>query len=205
MNSLYGRFGMNEILNIHEIIDESKLNHFIDRYSINDIIHLSNNKILISYFDPKEKENIMLSNETFSNISIGIASAITAYSRIHMTPFKNNPNYNLYYSDTDSIYIDKPLQDNFIGKGLGKMKLEYNFIEGTFLAPKVYGGLYFDDNNQLKSITKVKGYKNKLDYYELKSLLTKDNSLSLSQEKWFKDLSDGNITIKTSPKSPLNI
>ena len=49
----------------------------------------------------------MLSNETHSNISIGIASAITAYSRIHMTQFKNNSDYNLYYSDTDSIYIDK--------------------------------------------------------------------------------------------------
>jgi hypothetical protein len=195
MNSLYGRFGMNEILFILNIIDETDLNNYIDKYSINEIIHLNNNKILISYFDINIKDNIMLSNETYSNISIGIASAINAYARIHMTQFKNNINYNLYYTDTDSIYIEKILPSKFIGKELGKIKLEYNFIEGTFLAPKVYGGLYLD-NNLIKSITKIKGFKNKIDYLELKSLLNKDKSLSLHQEKWFKDLSLGNISIK---------
>jgi hypothetical protein len=55
------------------------------------------------------------------NVSIGIASAITAYARIHMSQFKNNPDYNLYYTDTDSVYIDKPLADNLIdNKVLGK-------------------------------------------------------------------------------------
>lgn len=196
MNSLYGRFGMNEILFIHEIINENDLNIYIDKYSINEIISLNNNKILISYFDINLKDNIMLNNETYSNISIGIASAITAYSRIHITHFKNNPNYNLYYTDTDSIYIDKPLSENFIGKDLGKMKLEYNFIEGTFLSPKVYGGLYFNDNQQLKSITKVKGFKNKLDYFKLKSLLNENSSLSLKQDKWYKNINEGNISIK---------
>jgi hypothetical protein len=43
------------------------------------------------------------------NVSINIASAITAYARIHMSQFKNNPNFNLFYNDTDSIYIDRPL------------------------------------------------------------------------------------------------
>jgi hypothetical protein len=196
MNSLYGRFGMNEILFINNIIDDNDLYNYIDKYTINNIIPLDNNKILISYFDNNIKNNIMLSNETHSNISIGIASAITAYSRIHMTQFKNNLDYNLYYSDTDSIYIDKELSNNFISNNLGQMKLEYKFNEAAFLAPKVYGGLYFDNNKDLKSITKVKGYKNKLDYYELKSLLNKDKSLSLPQEKWFKDIKNGNITIK---------
>jgi hypothetical protein len=195
MNSLYGRFGMNQFLINHSIIDEIKLNYYIDNFSISEIIPLKNNKLIISYFDINELENIMLTYKSYSNISISIASAISAYARIHMSKFKNNPNYTLYYTDTDSIFIDKPLSANLISKDLGKMKLEYNFIEATFISPKVYGGLY-NDNNQLKSITKVKGYKNKLDYYDLKSLLNKDNSLSLNQEKWFKDLSEGNISIK---------
>jgi len=130
----------------------------------------------------------MLSNETYSNISIGIASAITAYARIHMSQFKINPDYNLYYTDTDSIYIDKPLPNKYIGKELGLMKLEYKFNEATFLAPKVYGGLYFDNNKIFKSITKVKGIKNKLDYYKLKTLLKKRQFflLKLDQTKWLK-------------------
>ena len=135
----------------------------------------------------------MLSNETYSNISIGIAAAITTYSRIHMTQFKNNKDYNLYYTDTESIYIDRPLPKNYIGKDLEQMK--FHFIEGTFLAPKVYRGLSLE-NGDIKSITKVKGFKDKLDYFDLKSLLNKDNSLQLNQTKWFKDLSKGNITLK---------
>jgi hypothetical protein len=48
------------------------------------------------------------------NINIAIASAVTAYGRIHMSQFKDPKfmskyDYNLYYSDTDSIYIDRPL------------------------------------------------------------------------------------------------
>jgi len=53
-----------------------------------------------------------------------------------MAQFKNIDNYNLYYTDTDSIYIDKPLDSKFIGPNLGQFKLENIFQEGVFLAPK---------------------------------------------------------------------
>jgi len=42
---------------------------------------------------------------------------------------------------------------------------------------------------------KVKGYKNKISFTELKSLLTLDSKLELKQEKWMKSLEKGNITI----------
>jgi len=75
-------------------------------------------------------------------------------------------NFNILIFNKYSLNIHKfpTLSDNFIGTELGLMKLYYNFIEATFIAHKVYGGVYSDNNNQLKSITKVKGYKNKLDY-----------------------------------------
>jgi hypothetical protein len=91
------------------------------------------------------------------NISVSIAAAITAYSRIHMSQFKNNPDFKLYYSDTDSIDIDKPLNEKFIGKYLGQMKLENIFTKIVYLAPKVYGGI----NKQNKEYIKVKGLKTK--------------------------------------------
>ena len=114
------------------------------------------------------------------NISIGISAAITAYSRIHMTQFKRADNsFDLLYSDTDSIAIDSPLPESFITKTeLGKMKLEYIFKEGVYLAPKVYGGI----TTEGKEITKVKGFKNKISYETLKSLLT------LNQDSTFKKL-----------------
>src|SRR6267142_159046 len=54
---------------------------------------------------------------------------------------ENSPNMDiiLYYSDTDSIYIDKPLPPEMVdSKSLGKMKLENVLTKAIFLAPKVY-------------------------------------------------------------------
>jgi hypothetical protein len=196
LNSLYGKFGMDYRLFTHNFIDDNELYDYIDNYTIENIIPLDNNKSLVSYLDDNKYKNILLSKDSKNNISIGIASAITAYARIHMTQFKNNPKFDLYYTDTDSIDINKPLPDKYIGKELGLMKLEYNFNEATFLAPKVYGGLYFDNNKQLKSITKVKVFKNKIDYLEINSLLNKDTNLKLDQTKWYKNISESNITLK---------
>lgn len=39
---------------------------------------------------------------TTMNVSIGIAAAITAYARIHMTEFLQDSSYNVYYTVTDS-------------------------------------------------------------------------------------------------------
>jgi hypothetical protein len=56
------------------------------------------------------------------NISIGIAAAITAYARIHMSQFKFNPEINLYYTDTDSIYTDSEIEESFLSETLlGKL------------------------------------------------------------------------------------
>lgn len=64
------------------------------------------------------------------NINIAIASAVTAYARIHMSQFKNNQNLpNLYYTDTDSLYFDGTISDSFISNTeLGKLKLEGFYI-----------------------------------------------------------------------------
>jgi hypothetical protein len=46
--------------------------------------------------------------------NIAIASTITAGGRVEMSILKNNPDFNLYYSDTDSGIIDSPLPDHII-------------------------------------------------------------------------------------------
>ena len=120
-----------------------------------------------------------------TNVSVVISSAITAYARIFMSRFKNNKNFILFYTDTDSLYTNKPLDiyyKNLICKDLGQFKLEVIFDEAVFLAPKVYGGIVSDTNNKIE-ITKVKGYKNILNYNQLKSSLKKDSKLELNQEK----------------------
>lgn len=73
-----------------------------------------------------------------------------------MSQFKNNSDFNLYYTDTDSIYIDKPHQEDLVNeKVLGKMNLENVLTDAIFLAPK----MYYLETIEGKIIYKVKGLK----------------------------------------------
>jgi len=102
--------------------------------SIKDIINLDDN-YLIELKNPQVKLKTFLNNGSeIHNVNIAIASAVTAYARIHMSQFKNNNSFpNLYYSDTDSVYFDSPLPDSFIDSTiLGKMKLEKNTRQTEF-------------------------------------------------------------------------
>lgn len=115
-----------------------------------------------------------------------------------MSIFKNNPNFILYYSDTDSIFVvfksDNTLTD-MIGAGIGKLKLEYNIKEAVFLAPKVYAFITEDG----REIIKVKGVtqdtRSDINFSMVEDLLVKDSSKEFSQEKWFKKTLEGDITI----------
>jgi hypothetical protein len=174
LNSLYGRFGMSEILIKYDIITREDFEKIIieNDESISDFIELDNH-VLVGL-------NIEL-QENSSNISIGVAAAITAYARIHMSQFKNNSDYNLYYSDTDSIYTDSELDPYFIDeKILGKLKLENICEEAIFLAPKVY---CLKTENDL--IIKVKGLKNTstLDIQHFNDLLNKNHKIELHHNK----------------------
>ena len=191
----------------HSIINSEDLEEYFDRYDIVDYKELNNGqKLLISYvvkagssaakgqgFRQDKSSGV---NNKQKNVSISVASSITAYARIFMSKFKNNPKYKIFYTDTDSLYTDKPLDPELIGNKLGQFKLENVFDEAVFLAPKVYGGI----TEEGEEITKVKGYKNKVSFKDLKTLLTFQDqtimTLPLKQEKWFKSIERGTISIK---------
>jgi DNA polymerase type B, organellar and viral len=163
LNSLYGRFGMKEIIIKYEICLQKDFYKITNKENIFDIIELGDH-ILFGLNIEAVEDN--------SNISVGVAAAITAYARIHMSQFKNNPNIKLYYTDTDSIFTDSELDQFFIDdKVLGKLKLEYFCKEAVFLGPKTY---CLKTNKGL--ITKVKGLKNtdNLTLQDFKDLLKKD-------------------------------
>jgi hypothetical protein len=112
-----------------------------------------------------------------------------------MSKFKNNPYFKLYYSDTDSIIIDKPLPEYMIGSELGQLKLENKALKAFFIAPKVYGLI----NDSYDEIIKIKGL-NKNDIKDIKlsdleTLLIKDTTKIFTQEKGYKDLYKGNISL----------
>lgn len=77
-----------------------------------------------------------------------------------MYQYKNIPNNKCYYSDTDSVFLEQPLDDKYISNELGKMKLEYIAEKAIFLGPKNY---YVKKLNG-DEISKIKGYSNNISY-----------------------------------------
>jgi hypothetical protein len=108
-----------------------------------------------------------------------------------MNEYKIKYRNSLYYSDTDSIFLDKELCESEIGTGLGKWKLEYDFKDSVFIAPKVYGGKFakpiiLKKGKKKKEIVKIKGYVSmKSTFNQLQGLLdtSKNPSLNLIQTK----------------------
>src|SRR3954464_6759782 len=114
--------------------------------------------------------------------------------RIFMAEFKMffiKNDITLFYSDTDSFHIDKSLNSNLINNELGGFKLEHEFDEAVYISSKVYGG-----KNSEYELIKIKGSKNLIAFDELKTLLIKDSKISISQEKWYKSISNAEIIVK---------
>ena len=201
MNSLYGKFGMKlekTQVEIYDTTDKADLELFNEmlislEYTVSDYIKIDNFYVMVRKTAPE------LSNDDQPyhgvDVNIAIASAITAGARMWMSILKNNSLFNLYYSDTDSIVVDKQLPSFMVGSDLGQYKLEHTIERAVFLAPKVYGLLTTDGTE----IIKVKGIVNELladiHFQDLQDLLFKDSSKEFSQEKWFKKVLEGDITV----------
>jgi hypothetical protein len=203
LNSLYGRFGMKDQFDKLDIVNQDELKEIesgnLDVSNIVEIPYPKGEKYIISYSDTNtEFLTRMDGNKETHNINIAIASAVTAYARIHMSQFKNNPLLpNLYYTDTDSAYFDGPIPESYISSTeLGKLKLEGVYDQGLFLAPKVYAL-----KNESEEIIKIKGLSkqsikdNNITLDSLEALLNKDYKLALKQNKWFRSIPKANISI----------
>lgn len=199
LNSLYGRFGMSPHSDEHIVMPSHLSNQFIldEKFDILDVIDFNNNQELITY---KKRHNPNVDNNIeenkYKNVSIPVASAITAYGRIHMSKFKNNLEIgDLLYSDTDCIAITGELNPKYIGKGIGQMELEKSFIKVVYLAPKVYIGLMQSkkDLNKIEVHAVIKGINvkklaHKFKFNDFVLLLNKDQKFKMEQEKWARKL-----------------
>jgi len=197
LNSLYGRFGLSPYLNEYMLSDDPTDLHDSDCIQLGS--NVADSKLLVEL--PKMKNDYksykISQNEgdryNLANISLPMAMFVTAYARMVMSKYKVKYADNLYYSDTDSIVLDKPLPDSVVSDTqLGLFKLEHEIQEGVFIAPKVYA---FTSKNG-DYICKIKGSKHKIDFDTMKSLLTKDSCYQIEQSKWYRSLTNSNITIK---------
>lgn len=181
LNSLYGRFGLNPSLLEHSFVEQ------LDREDkLIDIKKLKTNNIY-SYTNNKNVDSSSMSLD----ISLPIAIFTAAYARIYMSKFLIDYSDHLYYSDTDSIFLDCPLPDSVVGTGLGLFKLEYKSLESVFISPKVYSSLLPDGSE----VTKVKGSNKTISFKDLYTVWYNNNSLAIPQDRWVKNYGKGNISI----------
>jgi hypothetical protein len=204
MNSLYGKFGMKLESTKIVMYDTSteygyeELQEDIKLYgeSIQDYVNIDKIFYLIirdSFISLKyDKEEDMYHGQ---DINIAIAAAVTGGARVHMSCLKNNPDFNLYYSDTDSGVTDRPLPSHMVGKELGQFKLEHIINRAVFLAPKVYGLEDIEGNEIIKVKGVTQEVANQFTLDTLEELLIKDSTKEINQEKWFKKVREGEITI----------
>jgi hypothetical protein len=144
-----------------------------------------NEKLRILYTEEvneKDKEYFIKSRGVFS--AVKISSRITALARVRklkINEYKNMPGYIVYYSDTDSLFLNKELDPKVIGKGLGQWKLEADIVEAVFIGPKKY--CFIDINGKFKKVyagvnaknLTIDDYKNIATGGEVKITMTKLN------------------------------
>lgn len=201
LNSLYGKFGMKientmvEIFNLNTEAGKLALKNLLDTApnSVKDFIEFDSNK----YLFVRNTLADLLNEDNYhgSDVNIAIASTISAGARIFMSAFKNNPLYNLFYSDTDSIVIDKLLNPRLVGTALGLLKLEHTITRAVFLAPKVYGFVDTDGNETIKIKGITEDVTSNIHINDLELLLIKDSHKVFNQQKWYKSLTKGEIGI----------
>src|SRR6266852_3046856 len=125
---------MSPYMSKHKIINFTEFEYYARNFNLINILDFENGKLLITYNEEKNNEF----NEDFDppKVSVIIASAITAYSRIIMT------SYIMYNKN--------------IGRDLAIMDHEGTYSDAPFIATKIYG--LFNKNSL--PIIKVKGLKN---------------------------------------------
>ena len=193
LNMTYGRFGMNPVKETSVVVSKNKAIDFLMDSNKDIIDHyvFDNGTEFVRYVEnlPEEKTDNVVNGP---NVSIAIASAVVASCRIKINQLKHLKGVKIYYSDTDSVYVDKPLPSNLIGTKLGQLKLENHIKIGYFIAPKVYGLV----NENLDNIVKVKGLKSDISFYELNVILYKNSTITKYQEKWYRRWDEGKIYIR---------
>lgn len=155
MNSLYGRFGMDPDLPLSSVLTGEEYDELILKPGIDVMDDIVMDKMHLTSF---KKRSGSQNSQSLPNISIPVAAAIAAYSRMQMTDYVMNNSDNICAIDTDGIKITSVLPP--LGPELGQMKFEGNFKEAVFIAPKVYGGITSD----LDTLVKIKGMKNPISY-----------------------------------------
>ena len=178
LNSLYGRFGMHITKNTKKIIDLKNLYQIKKKYKI-DNYKLLNKNVAIFCYTEKSNSKIETFKENIIDTAVQIAISITAYSRMFLYRYQTIPNNFCFYSDTDSVFLQKRIPNYLTGIQLGKLRTVDKIKYAYFISLKSY--IYISSDNSIclkfKGLTKTE--QNKLtpsffySFYDKKQVLDK--------------------------------
>ena len=225
LNTLYGIFGRQlETSEVIIIPSDEEDEYLLTRY-VTSAIPLDNNKtalIILPNRIPDSVAQLGITIETnvkqkfqLVKSNIAIASAVTAYARIHMMDFKLNEA--CYYTDTDSIFVDnlEPFKQ-FIGNELGQFKDELHGLvveEAEFIAIKQLGYWFYDEKGDRVEKSVFAGVaRDSLSFDQIKKLQNGETITVKSPDRFFKSILTLNIQmfnydiniVKTNAKQLIN-
>lgn len=197
LNTLYGYFGRSFNMINTLIIDNNKMLDISLNHKIKNIYEINDNLSCVLI-----KEETNNNHYNFIKSNVAIASAVTSYARIEMIKIKTyclNNRIKIYYTDTDSIFLDKPLPSKFIGDDIGLYKDEMNGIpieEAYFLGIKQYGYWFYDENNVKVERSIFTGVqRNSLTFKEITNIAKGNYLVKKINTQFFKSFNNMNIRI----------
>jgi len=214
LNQLYGYFGRSQELIITQNVGEEELHKILLTKIVSNVIQINKDNYLVllkGNLNEKliDKLKLKLDLTDFKQISktvksnVAISAAVTAYGQIEMMKYKTLSDYNIFYTDTDSIFIDKPLPDSMVNNEIGQMKnelktLKTNIIDlACFLGNKKYGLSYTDYDGKIQHLTVFAGAKrDSLTFNEIMLMSQGKTVHKLYDDVFFKDFRKMEITIK---------
>lgn len=171
LNSLYGKFGQSRIKKTY--ITEYQVDYFYNKIkSISDeekrqkmLIDLKNRLVYIGHNIYSYEVGLNFAEY----LNVYISALTTSLARIHLYKFLKKYQSNVYYCDTDSIFVDCEIDSKYVDNfKLGKLKLEKKFSQVYFLLPKFYS--YIDSSGRKGSV--AKGFKRFVDISEILNFLS---------------------------------
>lgn len=215
LNNLYGYFGRKQVGLTTLNVKNAELTNVLLTRVVKSLIPINDNYTTvltysnINYTMLEKLQNQFQSigsDQQFIMSNVAIASAVTAYARIVMIPFKLDPN--TLYTDTDSMFTLIPIDPLFLGNELGQMKDEMNGIviqEALFLGPKKYGYWYIDEiGNKVEKSVFSGVPRNSLTFDEIRNIFEGETITKNISNRFFKSFKNLSITIKDTKISIKN-
>lgn len=139
MNNGYGKIGMNRRRNVYMFDSIKNREKMVDKENISTYESCLLGNII--------QGEIEIPKYECRYVNPHIAAHITAYARLELIKlihYCQATKRKIYYCDTDSLVVDKPLPTSMTDeKEFGKLKLESLIKEAVFVQPKMYAESFF--------------------------------------------------------------